>query len=134
MKNQWSEKILENVDGLCLFLDDLMSLVLDNNIEATEYLLSTIFDRKDMKVLSVTGQREFKNSIVGGRCINLDIYAEYSASKIYNLEVQRSDSRAVSERARFHSAMVDTRMKRRISAGITTKSFRTSFFITTRDF
>lgn len=110
MKKQWSEETIEAVDKLCLFDDDLMSLAFDNNIEATEYLLNTIFDRKDMKVLRVTGQRELKNPVVGGRCIKLDIYAEDSTNKVYNVEVQRSDSGAVPERARFYSAMVDTRM------------------------
>lgn len=76
IKKQWSEETLEAVDKLCLFDDDFMSLVFDRNIEATEYLLNTIFERSDMKVI----------------------------------EVQRADSGAVPQRARFHSAMVDTRM------------------------
>ena len=110
IKKQWSEETLEAVDKLCLFDDDFMSLVFDRNIEATEYLLNTIFERSDMKVIEVVGQREYKNPVVGGRCITIDIYAVDSTGKVYDIEVQRADSGAVPQRARFHSAMVDTRM------------------------
>lgn len=110
IKKQWSEETLEVVDKLCLFDDDFMSLVFDRNIEATEYLLNTIFERSDMKVIEVVGQREYKNPVVGGRCITIDIYAVDSTGKVYDIEVQRADSGAVPQRARFHSAMVDTRM------------------------
>lgn len=110
IKKQWSEETLEAVDKLCLFDDDFMSLVFDRNIEATEYLLNTIFERSDMKVIEVVGQREYKNPVVSGRCITIDIYAVDSTGKVYDIEVQRADSGAVPQRARFHSAMVDTRM------------------------
>lgn len=110
IKKQWSEETLEAVDKLCLFDDDFMSLVFDRNIEATEYLLNTIFERNDMTVIDVVGQRDYKNPVVGGRCITIDIYAVDSTGKGYDIEVQRADSGAVPQRARFHSAMVDTRM------------------------
>ena len=55
-----------------------------------------------------TAQREYKNPITGGRTIELDIYAQDSEGKIYNIEVQRADV----HRARFHSSMLDTRMLR----------------------
>jgi hypothetical protein len=109
-KSRWSDKTLKTVDSLCLFDDDFMSLVFDRNIEATEFLLNTIFEREDLKVIEVVGQGEYKNPVVGGRCITIDIYAEDSDKKIYDIEVQRADSGAIPKRARFHSAMVDTRM------------------------
>jgi hypothetical protein len=109
-KKQWSDETLKTVDRLCLFDDDFMSLVFDRNIEATEFLLNTIFERDDLKVIEVIGQREYKNPVVGGRCITIDIYAVDFAGKIYDIEVQRADSGAIPQRARFHSAMVDTRM------------------------
>lgn len=110
IKKQWPKETLEAVDKLCLFDDDFMSLVFDRNIETTEYLLNTIFERDDMKVLEVVGQRDYKNPVVGGRCITIDIYAVDSTDKVYDIEVQRADAGAIPQRARFHSAMVDTRM------------------------
>lgn len=38
-----------------------MSIVFDRNIEAAEFLLNTILERKDIEVLEVIGQREYKN-------------------------------------------------------------------------
>jgi hypothetical protein len=110
IKKHWSDETLKTVDRLCLFDDDFMSLVFDRNIEATEFLLNTIFERDDLKVIEVIGQREYKNPVIGGRCITIDIYAVDSEGKLYDIEVQRADSGAIPQRARFHSAMVDTRM------------------------
>ena len=56
---------------------------------ATELLLKIILKRNDIKVIEVVGQREFKNSIIGGRNIRLDILAEDNKGKNYNIEVQR---------------------------------------------
>jgi hypothetical protein len=47
------------VDDMDLFDDDLMSMVFDGNIEATELLLRVILKRDDITVVSVVGQREF---------------------------------------------------------------------------
>lgn len=63
-----------------------------------------------MEVMEVIGQREYKNPVVGGRSIRIDIYAKDSTGKIYDIEVQRSDEGADVHRARFNSSMIDTRM------------------------
>ncbi len=77
------EQIIDDMD---LFDDDLMSMVFDRNIEATELLLKIILKRDDITVLSVVGQREFQNPVVGGRNIRLDILAQDSTGKHYNIE------------------------------------------------
>ena len=100
----------EIVDNLTLFDDDLMSIVFDGNIPATELLLKIILERNDIKVLSVVGQKELKNPLVGGRNIRLDILAEDGQGEQFNVEVQRKDSGAIERRARFHSSMIDSRM------------------------
>lgn len=43
------------VDDMDLFDDDLMSMVFDGNIEATELLLRIILKRNDIMVISVVG-------------------------------------------------------------------------------
>lgn len=100
----------KTVDSLALFDDDFMSIVFDRNIEATEFLLNIILERDDMEVIEVIGQREYKNPVIGGRSIRIDIYAKDSTGKIYDIEVQRSDEGADVHRARFNSSMIDTRM------------------------
>ena len=109
-EKELSEETLEVIERLCLFDDDFMSLVFERNIEATEYLINTVLERDDLKVIEVAGQREYKNPYFGGRVVRVDIYAMDADGKVYDIEVQRSDAGAVPERARFHSAMVDVRM------------------------
>ena len=58
---------LQMVSNLRLLDDDLMTLVFDKNIEATELLLNIILQRNDLKVLEVVAQREYKNAMAGGR-------------------------------------------------------------------
>ncbi|MEE3496645.1 MAG: hypothetical protein VZR06_15910, partial [Butyrivibrio sp.] len=73
-KQQESDRVRRIIDDLTLFDDDMMSLVFDKNIPATQLLLRIILKR-DIIVKSVKGQEEFKNPIVGGRDITLDIHA-----------------------------------------------------------
>ena len=114
MENQMLDvRMQENLQAIAklrLLDDDLMTLVFDRNIEATELLLNIILQRKDLKVLEVVAQREYKNAMAGGRSITIDIYAKDAEDKIYDVEVQRSDRGADFHRARFHSSMIDTKM------------------------
>lgn len=98
------------VDGMSLFDDDLMSMVFDGNIEATELLLKIILKKDDVQVISVVGQRELQSPVVGGRDIRLDILAKDSTGKHYNVEVQQKPEGAHIRRARFNSSMMDSRM------------------------
>ena len=98
------------VDDMNLFDDDLMSMVFDGNIEATELLLRIILKRDDILVEKVVGQREFQNPVVGGRNIRLDILAKDHTGKNYNVEVQKKPEGAHIRRARFNSSMMDSRM------------------------
>ena len=73
-------------------------------------MLKIILKRDDITVISVVGQREFQNPVVGGRNIRLDILAQDSTGKHYNIEVQKKPEGAHIRRARFHSSMMDSRM------------------------
>ena len=107
---QNTETVEQIVDGMSLFDDDLMAMVFDGNIEATELLLRIILKQDDIQVEKVVGQREFQNPVVGGRDIRLDILAQDSTGKHYNVEVQQRPEGAHIRRARFHSSMMDSRM------------------------
>lgn len=101
---------LKMLAGFTLLDDDFMTIVFDRNIEATEFVLNIILGRNDLKVIEVVAQREYKNPVMGGRSIKLDIYAEDFAGKVYDIEVQNDDAGADIHRARFHSSMLDTKM------------------------
>ena len=114
MKDDAIQEVEKNVDQIIgemdLFDDDLMSMVFDKNIQATELLLKVILKRDDIVVISVAGQREFQNPIVGGRNIRLDILVQDCSGKFYNVEVQKKPEGAHIRRARFNSSMLDSRM------------------------
>ena len=113
------------VDELTLFDDDLMSLVFDKNIPATELVLKVILGR-NIKVVSVDGQTELKSPFVGGRDITLDIHAIDVDGEEIDIEVQCNSEGAHVKRARFHSAMMDSRM---LQEGDKFKSLRDSYVI-----
>ena len=105
----YDEETEKIVDGLTLFDDDLMSLVFDENIPATELVLRIILGRA-IKVISVEGQEEMKNPIIGGRNITLDVHAIDVDGQHIDIEVQGDSAGAHVRRARFHSSMMDARM------------------------
>ena len=130
---QLDKKIVEQiVDDMNLFDDDLMAMVFDGNNLATGLLLKIILKRDDITVISVVGQREFQNPVVGGRDIRLDILAKDSMGKYYNIEVRKGAEGAHVRRARFNSSMMDSRM---LKAGQEFSELRDSYmvFITQTD-
>ncbi len=104
------KETLKAIETLSLLDDNLMTLVFDRNIEATELLLNVILQRDDLKVLEVVAQREYKNLLPDGRSLTIDIYAVDKEDKVYDIEVQRASAGADVHRARFHSSMIDTKM------------------------
>ena len=104
------KETLKAIETLSLLDDNLMTLVFDRNIEATELLLNVILQRDDLKVLEVVAQREYKNLLPDGRSLTIDIYAVDKEGKVYDIEVQRASAGADVRRARFHSSMIDTKM------------------------
>lgn len=131
-ETQDTRTVEQIIDDMTLFDDDLMSMVFDGNIPATELLLKIILKQKDIKVISVVSQREFQNPIVGGRNIRLDILATDSSGKYYDIEVQKGPEGAHIRRARFNSSMMDVRM---LKAGQEFSELRDSYmlFITQTD-
>ena len=104
------KETLKAIETLSLLDDNLMTLVFDRNIEATELLLNVILQRDDLKVLEVVAQREYKNLLPDGRSLTIDIYAVDKEEKVYDIEVQRASAGADVHRARFHSSIIDTKM------------------------
>ena len=108
VKQEW-ERVNSLVDTLTLFDDELMGRVFDKNTKATELVLRLILGR-NIKVISVNGQKEIRNANVGGRNIILDVHAIDVAGEEMNIEVQGGSEGAHVRRARYHSSMLDTGM------------------------
>ena len=127
-----SEKDRERLARLSLMDDDFMSMVFDNNIPAAQLMLRVILNRDDLTVTRVTAQKNLKGPEAELRSARLDILAEDSAGQLYDVEVQRDDSGAIPQRARFYSSMLDSRMLER-GAGYETLRDSYVIFITEHD-
>ncbi len=97
---------LEIIKNIKIFDDDFLRLIFDGDPEATALLLNVIFDRNDMVVTKVIGQREIKG--IEGHSVKLDIMATDSEGNAYDIEVQRQDKGNLPLRARYNSSMMDT--------------------------
>ena len=122
---QYKKEINDLVDRLTLFDDDLMSRVFDGNIKATELILRIILG-EELKVLWVRGQDTLRNPKIGGRNIVLDVHALDVNGREINIEVQGNAQGAHVKRARFHSAMIDSRI---LKTGQDFKKMKDSYVI-----
>lgn len=128
MKNR--KDILEKIRCLRLMDDEFMTICFDGYKEGVKLLLKIILGRDDLKISEVRTQKALKN--LHGHDSHLDIYATDSQGKKYNIEIQRADSGAIAQRARYHSSMVDADM---LAPGDTYSNLNESYviFITEND-
>ena len=99
------EKYLELLKKLRLIDDVFFSVCFDDNAKDVEYILRIILDKDDLKVLRVQTQKSVEN--IYGRSVRFDVFATDTQGKLYNIEVQRADSGAIPQRARYNSVMLD---------------------------
>lgn len=93
----------EKIQQFCLMDDTFMSKVFEDK-KCAELLLKIILE-KDLHVKKAVSQFGVKN--LQGRSVRLDIFAEDDTGIQYNIEVQREDSGAIPERARYNSSLID---------------------------
>ena len=103
-RNQHYMKIIQ---GLRLIDDDFMSKVFED-LECTQLVLNIILDRDDLIVREVRPQYDIRN--LQCRSVRLDIFAEDTAGRTYNIEIQRSDKGAGFKRARYNSSLIDANL------------------------
>ena len=96
---------MQQIKDFRLLDDDFMTKCFENNIECTELLLHIVMDKPDLIVKKAQTQYSLKN--LQGHCVRLDIHAEDSEDKKYNVEVQRTDRGAGIRRARYNSSLID---------------------------
>ena len=80
--------------------------MLDDNKEAAQVFLRVILEDDKIKVRNVRIQSFIQN--IYGHSSQLDILAQDSKGRYFNVEVQRSDEGAPARRARFYSSILDT--------------------------
>ena len=95
----------KTIAKFCLMDDTFMAKFFENNIQDTEYLLHLILENDKIRVEKVIGQYSIAN--LQGHSSRLDIYAVDEHGNHFNVEVQRTNSGAIPQRARSHVGMVD---------------------------
>lgn len=82
-----------------------MRVVLADNPEGVRDILRVVTGRDDLVVQSVKFQEDYANA--RGHGVRLDVLAEDSKGRLYNIEIQRDSRGAVPKRVRFNFAAVD---------------------------
>ncbi len=98
------EQKLKEAKKLTLMDDKFMSVAL-NDISACQHVLRILTGKKDLKVLHVKTQ--YTISKTASHESRLDVLAEDSQHKLYNIEIQRADTIDHARRTRFYCAMID---------------------------
>ena len=99
-------EIKQVIRSLCMMNNRFMNFMLDDNKEAAQVFLRVILGDDKIKVRNVRIQSFIQN--IYGHSSQLDILAQDSKGRYFNVEVQRSDEGAPARRARFYSSILDT--------------------------
>ena len=99
-------EIKQVIRSLCMMNNRFMNFMLDDNKEAAHVFLRVILGDDKIKVRNVRIQSFIQN--IYGHSSQLDILAQDSKGRYFNVEVQRSDEGAPARRARFYSSILDT--------------------------
>ena len=101
------QKMLSRIQSLRLMDDDFMTVVFENDAKLTEFVLRILLSRDDLTVKRAMTQCEKRNLF--GRSVKLDIVAQDTAGKIYNVEIQRTARGAQPKRTRANLCALDSR-------------------------
>ena len=101
-------KFKKEIEALRLIDDDFMCMVFED-ARCCQEVLGIILDKKDLIIKETDIHREIKN-IANERSVVLDVFATDSEGKKYNIEVQRNNSGAIPQRARYYSSIIDVSM------------------------
>lgn len=125
----------KTVQELNLMDDFLMQeVVMDEEygLEFCQILLRTILNR-NVKVVQVKVQNQITTGQVGRRAIRLDVYLEeepieedIDLGSIYDVEVQKEDTKELPQRTRYYQALIDSKM---LKAGVPYKKLKDLWII-----
>ena len=109
-----NSEIKQVIGSLCMMNNRFMNFMLDDNKKAAQVFLRVILGDDKIKVRNVRIQSFIQN--IYGHSSQLDILAQDSKGRYFNVEVQRSDEGAPARRARFYSSILDTHFLRLVSS------------------
>ena len=94
----------EKIKHFTIMNDIFMRNVL-KEISCTEYILQVIMNKKELKVIDQTLQKDYKN--LQGRSAILDCVAKDVENNFFNVEIQGENDDASPKRARYHCGLLD---------------------------
>lgn len=100
------KRVKQLISEMSMMNDLLMSMVLEHK-ECMELVLRIILNKDDLVVTKCKSQYTITN--LRGRSACLDALASDSEGKLYNIEVQRSDTKDLPQRARYNGSLIDSR-------------------------
>ena len=98
------EFLLQGVEKMTLLNDTFMKIAL-NDIEACQYVIRILMDDPAIEIVEVRSQ--YRISKLVSKDAVLDILAEDTQGRVYNLEIQRKTTLDHARRTRRYNAMVD---------------------------
>ena len=98
------EFLLQGVEDLTLLDDTFMKIAL-NDIEACQHVIRILMDDLSIEIVEVRSQ--YRISKLVSKDAVLDILAEDTQGRVYNLEIQRKATLDHARRTRRYNAMVD---------------------------
>ena len=98
------EFLLQGVEDLTLLDDTFMRIAL-NDIEACQHVIRILMDDPSIEIVEVRSQ--YRISKLVSKDAVLDILAEDTQGRVYNLEIQRKTTLDHARRTRRYNAMVD---------------------------
>ena len=98
------ERYKEKIKHFTIMNDIFMRNVLKETA-CTEYILQVIMNKKELKVIDQTLQKDYKN--LQGRSAILDCVAKDAENNFFNVEIQGENDGASPKRARYHSGLLD---------------------------
>ena len=125
------EEDLARLRGFRPVDDTFMRVLFRDNLPLAEFVLRIITGKNDLHLTQEETQKDMSR-LVGARGICLDVHGVDDQNRQYDLEVQRADSGARPERARYHASVLDVE---NLNAGQQFEELPTTYiiFITEND-
>ena len=111
------ERYKEKIKHFTITNDIFMRNVLKETA-CTEYILQVIMNKKELKVIDQTLQKDYKN--LQGHSAILDCVSKDAENNFFNVEIQGENDGASPKRARYHSGLLDVNYPRPKGHGLVT--------------
>lgn len=106
LQDRYHEEDLQRLRGFRPIDDTFMRCLFRDNLPLAQFVLRIITGKQDLVLTREETQKDLKR-LLGARSLCLDVHGIDSENRQYDIEVQRADSGARPERARYHSAAMD---------------------------